>query len=148
EDMMDLKSEAANKLDMVLEVSEMPSQGNDKYKVKFDKLKQNLDDDNNQNSEKKNSEKSNDKEEDANMIENDYEEEVDKMHKGKINYEAEEKVDEMYRGDIEKADQIDKKIPLLIEEAGNIQDAILLLRRALGLPSSLSVNYFLNYNTE
>jgi hypothetical protein len=39
EDMMDLKSEAANKLDMVLEVSEVPSQGNDKYKVKFDELK-------------------------------------------------------------------------------------------------------------
>ena len=39
EDMIDLKSKAANKLDMVLEVSEVPSQGNDKYKVKFDELK-------------------------------------------------------------------------------------------------------------
>lgn len=37
-DMMELKSEAANKLDMVLEVSEVPSQGNNKYKVKFDEL--------------------------------------------------------------------------------------------------------------
>ncbi|CAG8822765.1 16666_t:CDS:2, partial [Cetraspora pellucida] len=108
EDMMDLKSEAANKLDMVLEVSEVPSQGNDKYKVKFDELKQNLGDDNNQNSEKEDSKKSNDKEEDANMIENDYEEEVDEMYKRKMDYEAEEEVDEMYRGDIEEADQIDR----------------------------------------
>ncbi|CAG8616620.1 12935_t:CDS:2, partial [Cetraspora pellucida] len=85
---------------MVLEISEVPSQENDKYKVKFDELKvllnedeieQNLGDDNNQNSEKEDSEKSNDKEEDANMIENDYEEKVNKMYKGKMNYEAEEK---------------------------------------------------------
>ncbi|CAG8757394.1 10650_t:CDS:1, partial [Cetraspora pellucida] len=39
EDIMDLKSETANKLDIVLEVSEVPSQGNDKYKFKFDELK-------------------------------------------------------------------------------------------------------------
>ncbi|CAG8617264.1 1817_t:CDS:2, partial [Cetraspora pellucida] len=117
EDMIDLKSETANKLDMVLEVSEVLSQENDKYKVKFDELKvllnedeieQNLDDDNNQNSEKENSEKSNNKEEDANMIENDYKEEVDEMYKGKMDYEAEEKVDEMYREDIKEADQIDR----------------------------------------
>ncbi|CAG8631055.1 6855_t:CDS:1, partial [Scutellospora calospora] len=38
-DITDLKSKAANKLDMVLEVSEVSSQGNDKYKVKFDELK-------------------------------------------------------------------------------------------------------------
>jgi hypothetical protein len=42
------------------------------------------------------------------MIENDYEEEVDEMYKGKMDYEAEEEVDEMYRGDIEEADQIDR----------------------------------------
>ncbi|CAG8716193.1 9824_t:CDS:1, partial [Scutellospora calospora] len=35
----DLKSEVANKLDMVLKVSEVPSQGNNKYKIKFDELK-------------------------------------------------------------------------------------------------------------
>ncbi|CAG8511551.1 4496_t:CDS:2, partial [Scutellospora calospora] len=38
-DMTDLKSEVANKLDMVFEVSEVLSQENDKYKVKFDELK-------------------------------------------------------------------------------------------------------------
>ncbi|CAG8797011.1 8600_t:CDS:2, partial [Cetraspora pellucida] len=58
--MMDLKSKAANKLDMVLEAK------------------------------KEDSKKSNNKEEDANMIENDYEEEVDKMYKGKMNNKAEE----------------------------------------------------------
>lgn len=42
----------------------------------------------------------------------------------------------------------EQEIPLLIEEAGNIQDEILLLRRAPGLPYSLSVNHFLNNNTE
>ncbi|CAG8475378.1 10609_t:CDS:2, partial [Scutellospora calospora] len=38
-DMIDLKSEIANKLDIVLEVSEVSSQGNNKYKIKFDELK-------------------------------------------------------------------------------------------------------------
>ncbi|CAG8796083.1 10567_t:CDS:2, partial [Cetraspora pellucida] len=73
-DMIDFKSEAANKLDMILEVSKVPSQGNNKYKVKFDELKVllNKGDDNNQSSEKEDSKKSNDKEEDANIIENDY----------------------------------------------------------------------------
>ncbi|CAG8701438.1 24043_t:CDS:2 [Cetraspora pellucida] len=120
EDMMDLKSEAANKLDMVLEVSEVPSQGNDKYKVKFDELKvllnedeieQNLADDNNQNSEKEDSEKSNDNKEEANMIENDYKEEVDKRYKGKMNYEAEEEIDE-----IAEFDEIEDEETSVIEK--------------------------------
>ncbi|CAG8787380.1 10037_t:CDS:2, partial [Cetraspora pellucida] len=58
-------------------------------------IEQNLGDDNNQNSEKENSEKSNDKEEDANMIENDYKEEIDKIYKRKMDYEAEEEVNEI-----------------------------------------------------
>ncbi|CAG8714203.1 4884_t:CDS:2, partial [Cetraspora pellucida] len=107
EDMMDIKSEPANKLDIVLEISEVPSQRNDKYKVKFDKLK-NLDDNNYQNSEKEDSKKSNNKEKDANIIENDYEEEVNEMYKENMNYEAEEEVDEIYRADIEETDQIDR----------------------------------------
>ncbi|CAG8695394.1 17134_t:CDS:2 [Cetraspora pellucida] len=73
-------------------------------KIKFDELKvllnkdeieQNLGNDNNQNSEKEDSKKSNDKEEDANMIKNDYEEKVDEMYKGKIDYEAEEEAQEL-----------------------------------------------------
>ncbi|CAG8632189.1 12253_t:CDS:2, partial [Cetraspora pellucida] len=77
-DMMDLKSKTANKLDIVLKVK------------------------------KKDSEKSNDKEEDANMIENNYEKKVNEIYKEKIDYEAEEKVNKMYREDIERADQIDR----------------------------------------
>ncbi|CAG8715340.1 10680_t:CDS:2, partial [Cetraspora pellucida] len=76
EDKMNLKTKAANKLDMVLE--------------------------------KKDSKKSNNKEEDANMIENNYEEKVDEMYKKKMNYVAEEEVDEMYKRDIKEADQINR----------------------------------------
>ncbi|CAG8818549.1 81_t:CDS:1, partial [Cetraspora pellucida] len=67
-------------------------------------IEQNLGDVNNQNSEKEDSKKSNTKEEDADMIENDYEEKVDEMYKGKMDYEAKEKVNKMYREDIEEAD--------------------------------------------
>ncbi|CAG8759254.1 8898_t:CDS:1, partial [Cetraspora pellucida] len=73
-------------------------------------IEQNLGDDNNQNSKKKDSEKSNDKEENANMIENDYEEEVDEMYKGKMDYEAKEEVDKMYRENIKEADEIGQNL--------------------------------------
>ncbi|CAG8787580.1 9343_t:CDS:2, partial [Cetraspora pellucida] len=66
------------------------------------KIEQNLGDDNNQNSEKEDSEKNNDKEEDANMIENDYEEELMKCIKERWTIKLKKKIEDEETSVIEK----------------------------------------------